>query len=364
MYNQSSDMNINIYGPFNSTKEFIKQHLEGAAEKKQIDLEITDINDPAEYVSLGITSVPAIQINDEIMAIGSSRPIEFVEQIMDKIIEKSESKEYQTIIVPVDFSDYSKSAIAYAMSTLGAQAKCIRLVYINRPELKPEAPAIIVYQIESIKEELLSDMVNIAEAWKQELKLTIDIQHDIIDGLPGEVILNLSEMNDTDMIIMGTKGKGRLVKSLVGSVSTKVARNADCPVILVPAGSNNFSMSHLLYCSEEIETDIGAIKEVMKLSRANDTKLTVLHIENGEYYNENIIKHALQKIIPQNKLKIVSLTGSSSTSAINEYSDAANVDLIITSTKPRTKLGNLFHRSFSFEMAVKTEKPLLIINTQ
>ena len=51
-------------------------------------------------------------------------------------------------------------------------------------------------------------------------------------GPPAEAILNLAEVREIDLIIMGTRGLSRLAGVLLGSESQKVISHADCPVML------------------------------------------------------------------------------------------------------------------------------------
>lgn len=54
-------------------------------------------------------------------------------------------------------------------------------------------------------------------------------------GTPHEVILAYADENDIDAIVMGTHGRTGLDKYLLGSVTEKVVRLADVPVLTVRA---------------------------------------------------------------------------------------------------------------------------------
>lgn len=51
-----------------------------------------------------------------------------------------------------------------------------------------------------------------------------------------DAILRLAEEMAADLLVIGTRGRGALEHALLGSVSSSVARRADCPVLLVPPG--------------------------------------------------------------------------------------------------------------------------------
>lgn len=52
-------------------------------------------------------------------------------------------------------------------------------------------------------------------------------------GVPHETILDYADENDIDMIVMGTHGRTGLDRYLIGSVTEKVVRLADVPVVSV-----------------------------------------------------------------------------------------------------------------------------------
>ena len=52
-------------------------------------------------------------------------------------------------------------------------------------------------------------------------------------GDPGESIVAAAEAEAADLVIVGSHGRGRLGRLLLGSVSDYVARHAPCPVLVV-----------------------------------------------------------------------------------------------------------------------------------
>ena len=52
-------------------------------------------------------------------------------------------------------------------------------------------------------------------------------------GRADEEIVELAQSVDAGLIVMGSKGQGRLRRALVGSVSESVVRHAHCPVTIV-----------------------------------------------------------------------------------------------------------------------------------
>ena len=55
----------------------------------------------------------------------------------------------------------------------------------------------------------------------------------VVYGAATEEILGLAEEKECDVIVIGSSGKGRMKRTLLGSVSTKVALHARCSVYIV-----------------------------------------------------------------------------------------------------------------------------------
>ncbi|HEX8990466.1 MAG TPA: universal stress protein [Anaerolineales bacterium] len=55
----------------------------------------------------------------------------------------------------------------------------------------------------------------------------------MVEGSIAEVILTLANTHRCDVIVMGSRGFGRLEEAVLGSNSQKVASRAPCPVLIV-----------------------------------------------------------------------------------------------------------------------------------
>ncbi|MEC0703363.1 universal stress protein, partial [Bacillus spizizenii] len=52
-------------------------------------------------------------------------------------------------------------------------------------------------------------------------------------GEPGPTIVSYANENQFDMLIVGSRGLNSLQEMVLGSVSHKVAKRANCPVLIV-----------------------------------------------------------------------------------------------------------------------------------
>ena len=55
------------------------------------------------------------------------------------------------------------------------------------------------------------------------------------EGEPGPAIVEAAEAEGADLIVVGTHGRNRVERVVLGSVSDHVVRTAPCPVLIVRA---------------------------------------------------------------------------------------------------------------------------------
>ncbi len=64
-------------------------------------------------------------------------------------------------------------------------------------------------------------------------KIPGKVHTEILEGSPAEAILDVAKTRKNDLIVMGSRGRGRLTGLLLGSQSQKVVQHAPCPVLIV-----------------------------------------------------------------------------------------------------------------------------------
>ena len=73
----------------------------------------------------------------------------------------------------------------------------------------------------------------LAAAVKEVGKVPCEIHTEILEGDPASAILEIAKVRNSDIIVMGSRGLGRLAGLLLGSTSQKVVSHAPCPVLIV-----------------------------------------------------------------------------------------------------------------------------------
>jgi len=135
------------------------------------------------------------------------------------------------ILVPVDFSDYSKKALVYAVDFAKTVNAKLYLIYVIEPQIYP-ADFTMGQVIPTINPDL-------SEASEKELLRFADevigdqIPYETISkmGQPFYEIIETASEIDSDLIIIATHGHTGVEHLLFGSTAEKVVRKAPCPVL-------------------------------------------------------------------------------------------------------------------------------------
>lgn len=141
---------------------------------------------------------------------------------------------YKKILVPTDGSDFSLKAERAALELakiMDAEIIAVSIVensFVNGLPLDDE-----VYELNSILKEDSEKNISEFETIDADEHFDIKITPIIKEGSPAKEILNVAEEEDVDLIMIGSSGKSKFDKFLMGSVADKVSNHAHCSVMVV-----------------------------------------------------------------------------------------------------------------------------------
>lgn len=138
------------------------------------------------------------------------------------------------ILVPIDFSDYSKGALRYAVNFAKLFNAEIILIYVIEPVIYPPdfsmgqiaIPTVTTEFDDRAKEEL-------KKLAKNEIPSQTNVQTILKTGKPFVEIIDTAAELDVDIIIIATHGHSGVEHILFGSTAEKVVRKAPCPVLTI-----------------------------------------------------------------------------------------------------------------------------------
>ena len=120
------------------------------------------------------------------------------------------------ILVATDGSREAQLAATTAADLANATSFELHLVHVGEFGLQREAQHLLDEQVKKVEE---------AGGTLKEAHLRL--------GRADEEIVDLAEVLGIGLIVMGSRGRGRISEALMGSVSNSVVRHAHCPVTIV-----------------------------------------------------------------------------------------------------------------------------------
>ncbi|KAF3442799.1 hypothetical protein FNV43_RR16716 [Rhamnella rubrinervis] len=169
----------------------------------------------------------------------------------------STERKKMKVMVALDDSDLSFYALTWALDNLFAasvglgaaatkafpgEVDTVYLVHVQQPfhhyayPVGPGSTAVygtsaVVESVRKAQEEisaaLLSRALNVC---KEKL---IKAETLILDGDPKDVICQASEQMHVDLLVLGSRGLGKIKRAFLGSVSDYCAHHAKCPILIV-----------------------------------------------------------------------------------------------------------------------------------
>ena len=123
---------------------------------------------------------------------------------------------YETILLPVDESEGAAVAVEHAVDLARRHDATLDVLYAagNGGDEDPEA---IVERAAAVAREA-----------------GVEVNTVVLDGTPHETIVDYVDDRGIDAVVMGSHGRRGLDRYILGSVTEKVLRTVDVPVLVVP----------------------------------------------------------------------------------------------------------------------------------
>ncbi|WP_436927683.1 universal stress protein [Halosimplex amylolyticum] len=138
--------------------------------------------------------------------------------------------DFETVLVPTDGSDAANFAADHGITLAEATDAAMHVVHVvNLTAVSGEfGSAEVLNSLEEAGQQAVDDVINRAKDTGLR-----SVEASVLSGTPARAILDYAEERDIDLIVMGTHGRTGLDRYLLGSVTEKIVRVADAPVLTV-----------------------------------------------------------------------------------------------------------------------------------
>jgi nucleotide-binding universal stress UspA family protein len=280
------------------------------------------------------------------------------------------------ILVPVDGSHSCLHAKMLAVSIAKKFKSKVTVVHVvshefMHPELKAQyqLPHSILHKLDEAYLEAGKKIIRNAEDMFTEAGIEVDAKL-VNSEDPAEYILEMVRDDGYDLVVIGNRAENQSTRYSLGSVTEKVARHAECPVLIV---KKKPKLKKLLTAVDGSKHADKALEYAVQLAKSYNANLALVHVEEDRLIRiggpqvedclgtvgECILKDAATKAggLPFDK----QLEYGSPAEVIIKLAKKANVDLIVVGSRGLSSIGRFLLGSVSDDISIHSRNSVLIV---
>lgn len=283
---------------------------------------------------------------------------------------------FRKILVPVDGSHSCLHAKMFAASIAKKFDSKVTVVHVvshefMHPELKAQyqLPNSILHKIDAAYLQAGKKIIRNAEDLFREANIPVEARL-VTHEDPAEYLLELVKDEKYQLVVIGNRANTQSERYSLGSVTEKVARHAECPVLIV---KRKPKLENLLAAVDGSKHSDKALEYAAQLAQHYSANLALLHVEEDKLVRiggpqvveclgtvgECILKDAESKIkgISLNKM----LEYGSPAQIIIKVAKKANVDIIVVGSRGLSSIRRYLLGSVSDDISMHSRNSVLIV---
>ena len=284
----------------------------------------------------------------------------------------------KNILIPVDFSEYSRYACELGFNyaqDIGAKIDILHAFYTFKfpiPLAFGEHSPVNEEDFMLIQKRAEEDLDKFAVFVKE--KITTgqwpDVPYNCFlkYGLPEEEIVSYSNKTKPEMLIMGTRGKNRKDVDLIGSVTAEVIENVKVPLLAIPENTPFCNLSRVkkvAFGTSFEEKDLVAFDNLFRLLKPYPIEYYFFHLTHqSNVWNEIKlagIKEYFQKQYPDIPFNYRIIYSEDLESNVEKFVREEAIDIISLATYKRNFFARIFSPGIARKMLFHTDTPLLAL---
>jgi nucleotide-binding universal stress UspA family protein len=298
--------------------------------------------------------------------------------ILNKVLMRIMSNKnfFQKILVPVDGSHSCFHAKMLASSIAKEFKSKVTVVHVAshefmHPELKAQyqLPHSILHKIDEAYLEAGKKIIRNAEEMFTEAGIEVDARLVTFEDA-AEFILEIIKDEGYDLVVIGNRAEHQSERYSLGSVTEKVARHAECSVLIV---KKKPKVKKLLTAVDGSKYADKALEYAVQLAKNYSANLALIHVEEDKLIRiggpqvENCIGTVGECILKDAATKVEGVTldkkleYGSPAEAIIKVAKKADVDIIVVGSRGLSSIGRFLLGSVSDDISMHARSSVLIV---
>jgi nucleotide-binding universal stress UspA family protein len=267
------------------------------------------------------------------------------------------------ILIPTDFSKYSEEALKVAAQI--ARKYNSEIILLHMLELPIQAnvaigggksiPEIMFYKNKAID--------NLEKLMDSDYLKGINVSEAIEFKKVYEGVLDASEKNNVDLIVMGSHGTSGFDELLVGSNAEKVVRFSKIPVLVVKKEADEFKARNFVFASDFSKETRKPFRKMIEFAKIFDSNLFLVMICTPNSFKtshdaERVMREFIANFDVENYSTHIYNDTNIENGIIN-FANSVDADLIGICTHGRTGLAHFFNGSVSEDLVNHVVRPII-----
>ncbi|HEV3094884.1 MAG TPA: universal stress protein [Solirubrobacteraceae bacterium] len=142
---------------------------------------------------------------------------------------------FHRILVAIDGSEHARRALheAIDLAALGNAKLTIVSVYQRPSTLLIGGPVVPSIDMGALEEAMRREHEQLLDGAVEQAPQDVSVVKVLAEGPAGPAILAQARKDDSDLIVIGSRGRGEMASMLLGSVSHQVLQQSGVPVLVV-----------------------------------------------------------------------------------------------------------------------------------
>jgi len=202
---------------------------------------------------------------------------------------------YRKILVAYDGSPSAQNALSLASQLAREDKSWIKVLAVVPPyqgDLELIGVSDIKEAITGPGQQLLAEARQLADREGAHILTNLE------QGEPYEQIVHVAEEENCDLIVMGRRGKGKMERALIGSVTARVIGHTGKDVLVIPE-NGKLSWENILLATDGSTCCDNALARALEIAQERKVKLSAVSVvyTNDEFYalGQEVVKELYQE---------------------------------------------------------------------
>jgi len=272
----------------------------------------------------------------------------------------------EKILYPTDFSDNSEQAFPYALDL--AYLLNAELTIFNAYKLPYSKSNLLVSigdRMQTDSEKALKELKSRALSTPKYKNLKINTL-----SLPGGFVSQIPKVakdDNSNIIVMGTKGASGLKEMFIGSNTLEVIQITHCPVLAVPQDATNAKVDKIAMATDlrkvqELE-QLKPLFEMARICRASIEFVNIIRPDDPFSADERSRQMImLEEMAGDIQTSMYFSTNEDIISGLSEYMTNIQPGMFAMLARKHSLFERIFSKSITNQLSVRTDIPLLVLD--